>query len=47
MAYLGGRLQGSKFQSDSFFVGQLFESKVGKILLAADRRQFWLIFGKI
>ena len=31
----------------AFFVGKLFESKVGKILLAADRRQFWTFFDKI
>ena len=35
------------FSLIAFFVGQLFESKVGKILLAADRGQFWSIFGKI
>ena len=48
MVYLGGRVQERwNFSLIAFFVGELFESKVGKILLAANRRQFWLIFGKI
>ena len=38
---------GPNFNLIAVFVGELFESKVGKILLAADRRQFWLTFGKI
>ena len=38
---------GPDFSLTAFFVGQLFDAKVGNILLAAERRQFWLIFGKI
>ena len=38
---------GPNFSLIAAFVGKLFESKIGKILLAADRRQFWPIFGKI
>ena len=30
--------RGSKLQSDCFFVGEVFQYKVGKILLAAGRR---------
>ena len=37
----------SNFSQIAFFIGELFESKVGIILLAADRRQFWPIFGKV
>ena len=35
------------FSLIAFFISELFDSKVGKILLASDRRQFWLTFGKI
>ena len=34
----------SNFSQIAFFIGELFESKVGIILLAADRMQFWPIF---
>lgn len=30
----------------AFFLGELFDNKNDRILLAADSRQFWLIFGK-
>ena len=44
----GWKATGSpNFSLIAFFVSELFESKVEKILLAADRRQFWPIFGKI
>ena len=44
----GYRRGGQNFSLIAFSVGELFESKVGKILIAADGRQFWLlIFGKI
>ena len=35
------------FSLTAFFVDLRFECKVGKILLAVDRRRFWIIFGKI
>ena len=39
--------EGPNFSLIAFLTGYLFDSKVGKILLASDRRQFWPIFGKI
>ena len=38
---------GPNFSLIAFFVGQLFDSKVGEILLASNGGQFWSIFGKI
>ena len=35
------------FSLTDFFISWLFTSRVGKILLASDGRQFWIIFGKI
>ena len=35
------------FSLIAFFIGYIFDSKVGKILLASDRRGFWPIFGNI
>ena len=44
----GWKATGSpNFSLIAFFVGELFESKFGKILLAADRKLFWPIFDKI
>ena len=38
---------GTNFSLIAFFIGYLFDSKVGKILLASDGRHLWSIFGKI
>ena len=37
---------GPNFSLIAFFIGELFASKVGKILLTADTRQFWPFFPK-
>ena len=48
MAYLGRRLQGVQISVWLLFsLDSYLSPKLEKILLAADRRQFWLIFGKI
>ena len=37
----------SNFNPAVFFLGELFDSEVGNILLVADGRQFRVIFGNI